>query len=1047
MPGRPFYHCCFLALCLLGIGAMPGAISAATSVAPGSVADLPLKLPPRSINDITRMLDDYRQTPERIDALRAVADAPVPAGADRAALFEFYWRRGQAAVELARIQQQIADFRMAIDNGRPNTSEYARALRDLGNAEVLGGNYLDALRYADESVRNIPKSATGQLTGAYAMKVALSAQVGDLETAAKDLAQLEATLTTLKSSRNWMLLSHSWLANYERSRGEYFRQAGKFVEADAAYRKALQESEAFIVDIPVARQSVPDLPTVDAMRRQIEGIERGLAAALLGQGKLVEAEAMARRAIEHTLRRAGRASPDVARGLQMLARALAEQGRYAESAKLSEAALQVMLESGAAADAMPVLTAYKTNVAIQVALGNDARALEINGKLRELVAGKPDLAAKVLRGDLDLVLAYLRTGQAKAAEAMASPMLETARRQFGEDSLRHAEILAFLAMAQADLGRSEEALRGFRRAIPPLVDQVRNDSEGETGSARFQQRVVVVIERYIRLLAELQQKKLVPTGVDPANEAFLLADFARGSSVQRALTRSAARAAIKDPGLADLARQEQDAQRRINSLGELLTQLLAAPPEQQLPGIQAQIRVDIEALKKSREKFKKEIGERFPEYARLVDPPPVNLDKVQKMLQPGEVLVTWYFSDHGGLVWAVRADGRRLFAPLPATRASVGAGVEQLRKALNPDVVTVDQIPPFDVALAHRLYRELLAPASDLLKDARVLLAVPHGELGQLPLSLLLSDAAAQPGSGAAAFADYRALPWLMRQVAIAQLPSVTALASLRQLPAGAAGRQPFIGFGDPLFSEDQARQAERPAPAAQVAMRGLPLRLRNVPRTQLVDSAELALLPRLPDTAAEIRDIALALGADPARDLYLNRAASEKSVFSTDLSNRRVVMFATHGLVPGELDGLTQPALALTAPALAGGEGDGLLTQEEILSLKLNADWVVLSACNTAAGEGAGSEAVSGLGRAFFYAGARALLVSNWPVETEAARSLMTGLFRRQVAGALGKAESLRAAMVDMVDGPGRLDAKTGKSLFSYAHPLFWAPFVLVGD
>jgi len=170
--------------------------------------------------------------------------------------------------------------------------------------------------------------------------------------------------------------------------------------------------------------------------------------------------------------------------------------------------------------------------------------------------------------------------------------------------------------------------------------------------------------------------------------------------------------------------------------------------------------------------------------------------------------------------------------------------------------------------------------------------------------------------------------------------------------------------------------------------------------------------------------------------------------VFEANLANRRVVMFATHGLVPGELDGLSQPALALSAPKVAGSAGDGLLTQEEILSLKLNADWVVLSACNTAAGEGAGSEAVSGLGRAFFYAGARALLVSNWPVETEASRRLMTDLFRRQAgAHSLAKAEALQQAMASMIDGGGKVDAKTGKVVYSYAHPLFWAPFVLVGD
>ena len=227
-----------------------------------------------------------------------------------------------------------------------------------------------------------------------------------------------------------------------------------------------------------------------------------------------------------------------------------------------------------------------------------------------------------------------------------------------------------------------------------------------------------------------------------------------------------------------------------------------------------------------------------------------------------------------------------------------------------------------------------------------------------------------------------------------------------------------------------------------------MPIRLRSAPKTSEVSSAELALLPRLPDTADELMEIAKTLGADPQQDLMLQKNANEKAVKGMNLANRRIISFATHGLVPGELNGLTQPALALTAPDVAGIDGDGLLTMDEILALKLNADWVVLSACNTASGEGAGAEAVSGLGRAFFYAGARALLVSNWPVDSVAARSLMTDLFKRYAAGApTAKADSLQKAMLGLLDGPGLLDPANGKPAFSYAHPLFWAPFVLVGD
>ena len=180
-------------------------------------------------------------------------------------------------------------------------------------------------------------------------------------------------------------------------------------------------------------------------------------------------------------------------------------------------------------------------------------------------------------------------------------------------------------------------------------------------------------------------------------------------------------------------------------------------------------------------------------------------------------------------------------------------------------------------------------------------------------------------------------------------------------------------------------------------------------------------MLPRLPETAEEVREVATALHANPQSDVFLGARASEETVRKMKLDDRRVVMFATHGLVPGDLDGLSEPALALSAPSVAGGEGDGLLTMSKILGLKLNADWVVLSACNTAAGNGAGAEAVSGLGLAFFYAGTRALMVTNWPVETTSARALTTAVFRREAESeGMARAEALRGAMLALIDGPG---------------------------
>src|SRR5262249_10920513 len=147
--------------------------------------------------------------------------------------------------------------------------------------------------------------------------------------------------------------------------------------------------------------------------------------------------------------------------------------------------------------------------------------------------------------------------------------------------------------------------------------------------------------------------------------------------------------------------------------------------------------------------------------------------------------------------------------------------------------------------------------------------------------------------------------------------------------------------------------------------------------------------LAPLPETEGELRNIAGVLGAS-SEDVLVGDGASESVVKQMSKANRlasyRVVAFATHGLVAGDIRGLAEPALALTVPREPSEEDDGLLTASEVTQLKLNADWVILSACNTAAGDKPGAEALSGLARAFFYAGARGLLVSHWPVESSAA-------------------------------------------------------------
>jgi CHAT domain-containing protein len=196
--------------------------------------------------------------------------------------------------------------------------------------------------------------------------------------------------------------------------------------------------------------------------------------------------------------------------------------------------------------------------------------------------------------------------------------------------------------------------------------------------------------------------------------------------------------------------------------------------------------------------------------------------------------------------------------------------------------------------------------------------------------------------------------------------------------------------------------------------------------------------LPQLPDTADELNAIAKNLGV-AAADIHLGEDASETTLKRTPLADYGIVYFATHGLVAGDVKGLAEPSLVLSIPRQPSEFDDGLLTASEVAQLKLNADWVVLSACNTIAGDRPGAEALSGLARSFFYAGARALLVSHWAVNSEAATRLTISTFERLKADPrLGRAEALRQAMLAYLN-----DASSPRN----AYPALWGPFALIGE
>lgn len=567
-----------------------------------------------------------------------------------------------------------------------------------------------------------------------------------------------------------------------------------------------------------------------------------------------------------------------------------------------------------------------------------------------------------------------------------------------------------------------EAAIQLRRAVRLILDAEDLRSEG---ARLFEDQLVhYILEQYLLLL----QKDGRAMSREDSALAFELADYLRRSGVQGAIQDAAVRSAVQSAGLGDLVRQDQDARRELGVLHDFVASQIATRDAARVDVAVQKMKARITELEATRTDLRQRIALGFPDYDRLIRPrSPVPSD-VAALLVDGEVFVSMLPTERGVHLWAVSVNGETLhrFSPIPAP---------ELKRAANALRVSTDfdggPLPAFAESEAQRLYTALIGPLESALGGARHVVIAASGELSRLPFAALIS--------GPRAESVVAAPQWLARRFALSQVPSATGWLATRALDKTTRSPEPLLAWGDPAFKLGATNPASAATTRRLISMRSNAAAALD--RGVEPNWPRYADFPALPETRDELLAIATTLKAETGRALRLGNAATRASVLaaskSGELARKRVVVFATHGLMAGDLPHLDQPALAMAATA--DSEKDplsALLKLDDVLGLKLNADWVVLSACNTAAADGKVQEALSGLARGFFYAGARSLLVTQWAVETETAKLLTTHTFEHYATHPqAGKAESLRQAMLRVMADP------------RYTHPAFWAPYVLVGD
>lgn len=624
------------------------------------------------------------------------------------------------------------------------------------------------------------------------------------------------------------------------------------------------------------------------------------------------------------------------------------------------------------------------------------------------------------------------------------------------------ESLATLASSFEKQNRISEAYDARKRASA-IVARTQNRQAfivQALGAAQLRQPHLEFLRIASRLIRDRPERASAIT-----SETFEAGQLATATVLNTTLSQMGARLSQGTGNLAKLARRRQDAEREWQRLDKLLVAAVAGG------GLGKDVlRTQIVTVERELSAADDELRRNFPQYFNFSLPTPLKLSDAQQVLRTSEALVQFAIIGEQSYVWVVTKSSAK-WAPIAQTPTEVQASVAALRCGLDypgawklsrcaqvvgRNYTKADQAAlkplPFDLDLAYHLYRALFSPVEELI-GGKHLLIVPSGALSSLPLHTLVTQ---KPRTSMPSdWAGYARAPWLAKTHNITILPSIASLRTFRALANQSAGSDPYIAFANPLFAsgaraENAALQRRtcvdaRPALQTGAIEASLDAPTAHYFRGELANVASVSGMASLFETTDEVCSVARTLGAPP-RDVFLADKATERTIKalnkSGQLENYRIVHFATHGLLASETEilagGPAEPALVLTPPPVASMEDDGLLTASEIAQLKLNAEWVVLSACNTAAGGKTDAEALSGLARSFFYAGARALLVSHWYVNSTATVLLVTGTFDEiRASPAIGRAEALRRAMLKLIVRENEPSA----------HPAYWAPFVLVGE
>jgi CHAT domain-containing protein/Tfp pilus assembly protein PilF len=594
---------------------------------------------------------------------------------------------------------------------------------------------------------------------------------------------------------------------------------------------------------------------------------------------------------------------------------------------------------------------------------------------------------------LELGRASHARGDDERAAAQLRQSLELGR------SLQNFVVEAAAQASIAALERDRGDLDGARAAIEgslKILDNVRS----KVSSQRLRVSFVASQQSYYNLHLDILMRlhaRNPAGGYLPAALAAIERARARGLLDLLAEGRIDVRRGIAS----DLKKREEEIDNRISTLQTQMLDHLSTGAWDAAKA--ARLEEALRLAEEDREKLEWEIRSRQPRYAAVRYPDPLRLEQIQSLVDDRTALLEYAVGEEHSYLFVVTREGLTSYALPPA--AHLAEEVRQLGPALQKPGRRSFGLY---ARTARELYQELIAPALGALTNKPHLIVSPDGPLHFLSFEALLTE---NPG----VTEDFSQLPYLIRARSVSYVASASVLAALQQPRAREdKGAHPllFAGFADPRVTVAAA------SPGGAAVVRDGTL------------ASSLPGLSRLVQSASEVKGIAALYPSSEAR-LYLDSEATEENVKDNDLiRSARRIHFATHGLLDEK-----QPELSgLVLTRHPGSREDGLLQVYEIFNLQLDADLVVLSACDTGLGTMVSGEGLVGVTRALLYAGARSVVVSLWQVDDSSTPGLMIN-FYRHLDQDIDKAESLRQAKLEMI--------RQGQ----FSQPFYWAPFILIGE